>query len=96
MALTCEIKKMNVDNIFLLFENSGQYFKSYDEAYYNSRKPGMLKPVYYVFTPTMQKFKRVCEIEKCCRDYFNKVSGCDFYNIFTGEGSKQLKLIGEI
>lgn len=87
---------MNIDEIFLLYENSGKYFKSYDEAYYNSKKPGQLKQVYYVFTPTMQRFKRVCEIENGARKYFNKVANCDFYNIFTKQGSKQLKLIGEV
>lgn len=87
---------MNVDDIFLLYENSEKYFKSYDEAYYNSKKPFQQKAVYYVFTPTMQKFKRVCELENCARKYFNKVADCDFYNIFTKQGSKQLKLIGEV
>lgn len=86
---------MNIDEIFLLFENSGKYFKSYDEAFNNSRKPFQEKQVFYVFTPTMQRFKRVGEIERACRNYFNKAVDCDFYNIFTGEGSKQLKFIGE-
>ena len=31
---------MLVDEIFLLYENSGKYFKSYDDAYYNSKKAG--------------------------------------------------------
>lgn len=87
---------MLVDEIFILYENSEKYFKSYDEAYYNSKKPFQQKQVYYVFTPTMQKFKRVCEIEKCCRDYFNKACDCDFYNLFTKQGSIQIKLFNEV
>lgn len=87
---------MKIDNIFLLYENSGQFFNSYDEAYWNSKKAGMNKKVYYVFTPTMQRFTRVCEIEKCCRDYFNKCCDCDFYDIVKNTGYKQLKFIEEI
>lgn len=86
---------MHLDSIFVLYENSGKYFKSYEEAYFNSKKPCMQKQVFYVFTPTMQKFKRVCEIENASIKYFNRVADCDFFNIFTKEGSKQLKLIGE-
>ena len=86
---------MNVDEIFLLYENSGKYFKSYDDAYYNTKKPCQEKTVYYVFTPTMVKFKRVGELERHARNYFNKTTDCDFYNIFTKQGSKQLKIIGE-
>lgn len=86
---------MNLDEIFLLYENSGKYFKSYEDAYFNSKKPFQEKRVYYVFTPTMQRFKRVGEIERASQNYFRKNADCDFYNIFTGEGSKQLKLIGE-
>lgn len=87
---------MNVDSIFVLYENSGKYFKSYEEAYFNSVKPMQQKQVHYVFTPTMQKYKRVGEIENASRQYFNRVSGCDYFNIFTRQGSKQLNLIGEL
>lgn len=87
---------MNIDNIFLLYENSEKYFTSYDAAYFNSKKPFQQKTVYYVFTPTMQRFKRVCELENASRKYFQKTVDCDFYNIFTKTGSKQLKLIGEV
>lgn len=87
---------MLVDEIFVMYENSEKYFKSYDEAYYNSKKPFQNKIVYYVFTPTMQKFKRVCELEKSCRDYFNKVADCDYLDIITGKSSKQMKLFTEV
>ena len=87
---------MKVDDIFLLYENSEKYFRTYDEAYYNSKKIGQNRQVYYVFTPTMQRFKRVCEIEKCCRDYFKNTTDCDFYDIFRGQGTSQLKLFEEI
>lgn len=87
---------MKVDNIYILFENSSKYFKSYDEAYFNSKKPFQDKRVYYVFTPTMQRFKRVCEIENACRNYFRNVADCDYFDIITGQSSKQLKFIEEI
>lgn len=86
---------MNIDNIFLLFENTGKYFPTYEQAYFNSKKPMMDKTVKYVFTPTMCSFKRVGEIERHAREYFNRVADCDFYDIFRKEGSKQLKIIGE-
>lgn len=87
---------MKVDDIFILYENSEKHFKSYDEAYYNSKKPFQQKIVYYVFTPTMQKFKRVCELEKCCRDYFRKTADCDYLDIITGQKITQMKLFKEI
>lgn len=87
---------MKVDDIFVVYENTDKCFKSYDEAYYNSIKPFQSKIVYYVFTPTMQKYKRVCELEKACRDYFNKVADCDYLDIITGQSCKQLKIIKEI
>lgn len=87
---------MKVDSIFILYENSDKYFKSYDEAYYNSKKPFQQKTVNYVFTPTMVKYKRVCELEKACRDYFNRVSDCDYLDIITGQSFKQLKFIKEV
>lgn len=87
---------MKVDNLFLLYENSGKFFNSYNDAYYNSLKPMMLKQIYYVFTPTMQKFKRVCEIEKCCRDYFKNHTDCDYFDIFRNVGTKQLNIFEEI
>lgn len=96
MALTCEIKKMNVDEIFVLYENSEKYFKSYIDAFHNSQKPMQEKQIYYVFTPTMQKSKRVSEFERIARNYFNKTVDCDFYDIFRKKGSKQLNLIGEL
>lgn len=87
---------MKVDNIFILYENSSKIFKSYSEAYFNSKQPFQDKRVFYVFTPTMQRFQRVCEIEKACRDYFINVADCDYFDIITGVYSKQLKLIEEI
>lgn len=87
---------MNVDNIFLLYCNSDKYFPSYEAAYFNSKKPLQSKQVFYVFTPTMQRFKRVCELENAARKYFNKVCDCDYFDIFTKKGIKQLNLIGEI
>lgn len=83
---------MKIDDIFLLYENNDKYFPTYELAYFNSKRAGSSKRVNYVFTPTMAKYKRVCEIEKACRDYFNEVIDCDFYNIFNKTGYKQLQI----
>ena len=87
---------MKVDEIFVLYKNGEKYFKSYEEAYFNSKKPFMPKGVFYVFTPTMQEYKRVCELENAVRKYFNRVADCDFYDIISKQSFKQLRLIGEI
>ena len=83
---------MKVDEIFVLYKNSEKYFSTYEQAYFNSRRPGMSKHIFYVFTPTMQQCKRVCELEKLCRDYFNKTADCDYLDIITGVSIKQLKI----
>lgn len=87
---------MNVDRIFILYENSGKYFKSYAEAYFNTRKPRAQKTVYYVFTPTMCKYKTVSDLENASKDYFNRIVGCDFYDIFHRVGTKQLNFLEDI
>lgn len=87
---------MKVDEIFVLYENSDKYFRTYEQAYFNSKKPFQCKTVYYVFTPTMLKYKRVCEFEKACRDYFNRTADCDYLDIITGQSFKQLKLFKEV
>lgn len=86
---------MKVDEIFVLYKNGEKYFNSYAAAYFNSKKPCMPKTVYYVFTPTMQEFKRVGELENACRKYFNHVADCDYFDIITKQSFKQLKIIGE-
>lgn len=93
MALTCEIM---IDEIFVLFENSGKYFPDYNSAYFYGRNlPVSNRTVKYVFTPTMVSYKTVKELENAYRQYMNHTTGCDYFNLFTKEGSKQLKLIGE-
>lgn len=87
---------MKVDKIFVLYMNSDKYFDSYEKAYFNSKKPMQQKQIYYVFTPTMQKCKRVCELEKLCRDYFKQVHDCDYLDIITGQSITQMKLFEEI
>lgn len=87
---------MKLDEIYILYKNTGKYFKSYTEAYFNSKKPMQEKQVYYVFTPTMQEYKRVGELERGARNYFNRVLDCDFYDIVNRQAFKQLNLIGEL
>lgn len=78
-----------------MYENSGKYFKSYEEAYFNTKKPKALKTVHYVFTPTMSLYKTVGELEKASKAYFNRVCNCDFFDIVNRTGFKQLNLLGE-
>lgn len=84
-----------IDDVFVIYENSNKYFGSYDIAYYNSRRPGSDKTVYYVFTPTMQRCKRVGELEKLCRDYFDK-NDCTYLDVFNKVIYKQLNLLKEV
>lgn len=96
MALTCEIMTKKIDEIFILYENSEKYFGTYEKAYFNSLKPFQKKGVKYIFTPTMQSCKNVSELENVARKYFNKAYDLDYLDIITGQGTKQLKLIGEL
>lgn len=84
---------MKIDEVFILFKNSGKYFSTYEEAFKNGKyKPGQEKQVYYVFTPTMQEVKRVSELENVARKYFNKTFDCDYFDIFRKQLVKQFKL----
>ena len=78
-----------IDDIFVVYENSGKYFANYNVAYYNSKKPGNNSRVYYVFTPTMQKVKTVPELENLYRNYFN----ADYFDINKKEFTTQLSII---
>lgn len=84
---------MKIDNIFLLYKNSDKFFPTYEQAYFNSKKVGSDKKVYYVFTPTMQEFTRVSEIENCCRKYFNANFDCDYLDIIHNTSFKQLSIL---
>ena len=84
-----------LDDIYILFENDGKYFPTYESAWknhYNSR----VKKVRYCFTPTMQLCNRVSELENLARKYFNGSCGLDYIDVISGSGYKQLNLIGEI
>lgn len=86
---------MKVDRIFILYENTGKFFKSYEEAFFNTKNPRTEKTVYYVFTPTMCRYRTVRELEDASKRYFNRIIGCDYYDIFHRVGTKQLNLLGE-
>lgn len=85
-----------IDNICVLFFNSNKYFNSYNEAYFNSKKPGCDKTIYYVFTPTMQRYKRVCELENAYRKYFQKHFSCTYFDFKNKEMVNQLNLFKEV
>ena len=83
-----------LDEIYVLYENAGKYFNSYEVAWknhYNSH----IKKVRYCFTPTMQLCKNVSELEHIARTYFNKSFGLDYIDVLKNSGYKQLKIIGE-
>lgn len=84
-----------LDDIYVLYENAGKFFPTYNDAWKNTYTSHS-KTVRYCFTPTMQLCKRVSELENVARKYFNRSYGLDYMNVFTGEGHKQLKIIGEI
>lgn len=84
-----------LDDIYVLYENGGKYFKSYEEAWKN-HYVSHIKKVHYCFTPTMQLCKRVCELEKVARSYFNQSFGLDYIDVMTGSGYSQLKIIEEV
>ena len=83
-----------LDNIYVLFENAGKYFNSYEEAWKN-HYISHVKHVNYVFTPTMQHCRKVSELEHIARVYFNKSFGLDYINVLNSFGYKQLNIIGE-
>lgn len=80
-----------LDEVYVLYENDKKYFSSYDEAFW-FRKSHNIKPIHYVFTPTMQEFTRVGELYHHARSYFNRTVGCDYYNVLSGLGHKQLQI----
>lgn len=84
-----------IDDILVLYENSGKYFGSYSTAFMNSRKPGCKKEVYYVFTPTMQRCRRVCELENLYRKYFAK-HNCTYYDFKNKTMIEQLNLLKDM
>ena len=83
-----------LDNIYVLYENAGQYFNSYDDAWKNHYKTH-IKKVNYIFTPTMQICSKVSELEHCAKVYFNKSFGLDYLDVLNNSGYKQLKIIGD-
>ena len=84
-----------LDDIYVLYENNGDYFGSYEEAWKNHYK-SHVKKVRYCFTPTMQLCKNVSELEHVAKIYFNKNYGLDYIDVLKRSGFKQLKFIGDI
>lgn len=87
---------MKVDKIFVLYKNTNKLFATYEEAFFNGKKPFHDKTVYYVFTPTMKSYKRVGELERACKEYFNKNMQCDYYDCIGKLSYRQMNLIGEL
>lgn len=84
-----------IDLDYVSFENNGKLFPTYAQAYYNGRNCGNCR-VYYYFTLTGQKFKRVCELENAFRKYCQLRTGFDYFDFKNNLGVKQLNLIGEV
>lgn len=82
---------MKIDDVYLLYENDGKYFPTYEKAYFY-RKSHNRKSVNYVFTPTFEKFSRVSELYHHARQYFNRVGDMDYINVLNNTGFKQIQL----
>lgn len=83
---------MKIDSIYLLFENSGKYFNSYNEAYFYGKDKGYEKNVFYVFTPTMKKFSTVRELNEHSQEFFRRTYDTDYLDLLSRTLHKQLKL----
>lgn len=81
-----------IDDILVIYENSGKYFGSYNTAYMNSRRSGADKKVYYVFTPTMQRCRRVCELQNIYNRYFKKHFSCTYFDFSNKTMVEQLNI----
>lgn len=82
------VKKL--DDIFVIYENNGNYFRDYSSAYHNS-KHCSCKRVNYVFTPTETICKNVDELYRVSRKYFNTLN-CDYVDIINRKSISQIKL----
>ena len=87
---------MKLDDIYVMYENNGKYFNSYKNAYFNGKNSYKSTKVNYIFTPTMQSFKRVCELENAARRFFRTYYDCDYFDLIHGVLSKQMNLFGEV
>lgn len=83
---------MKIDSIYMLYENSNKIFNTYNEAYFYGKTKGFEKTVYYIFTPTMDKFKYTRDLYKFVENYFRNNYDCDYLNIISKKMFKQLKL----
>lgn len=86
---------MKLAKEYVLYENSGEYFNSYTEAYWHS-KLSKIKKVNYVFTPTMQICPRVNVLYKVARDYFRKCFNCDYLDPVSHCKYEQLSLLQQV
>lgn len=84
-----------IDEIFVLYENSGKYFKTYNQAYFNSKKPFAKKVINYIHTPTFTPHRRVSELEQYHRNYLENHFDCTYLNLSSKILSKQLSFLGE-
>ena len=84
---------MKLDSIYLLYENTNKIFSTYSEAYFNSKKIGSDKTVFYVFTPTFNKFKYVGDLYKFAQEFFDKHYEGFYLNPMTKQMYQQLKLM---
>lgn len=83
---------MKIDSIYILYENSGKYFNTYTEAYYNGKNKGYEKNVYYVFTPTMHRFSNTRELYDHSVVFFRNKYDADYLDLISRTLHKQLKL----
>lgn len=68
-----------LDQIYVMYENAGKWFPTYDLAWKNHYK-SMIKRVNYVFTPTGVICKNVGQLHKCAENYFN-LNNCSYIDV---------------
>lgn len=83
---------MDAPAIVTIYKNSGKYFPTYKQAFFNGKITGQ-KKVYYVFTPTMQESLKVGEHDTIYKNYFTKLYKSNIFDFENNISANQLSLI---
>lgn len=86
---------MKTPKEFVLYNCGDKWFGTYNLAYFYSKK--INKPVYYVHSVTMYKFRKVADFDRHHLNYVKNHFHCDYLDLIKRERIKQLDLLkGEI
>ncbi len=69
---------MQTPNECVIYMCGDKVFGSYNQAFFYYKK--IHKPIYYVYTPTMCKFKYVSDLDNHHKDYMNRTFKSDSYD----------------